>query len=140
MSSPVLAFDPLRVGFLHRFRKSYEPIATSVKSAPSTSASSKVLPVRTAFLKIAFRRLDPLNVARSTMAFVKSVPSNLLSARLTFGCVRCYVEATKGLPKGTGGCTTCTLTLKIPLAKVRLSEIGVRYICLTPAQARSIKE
>ena len=79
VSAPVTAFSPLSVGFLHKFRKSKIPMAASVKSAPSTSASSKLVPVKTALVKIALRKLEPLKVARSTTAFVKSVPSKLLS-------------------------------------------------------------
>ena len=53
VSAPVVGFSPLRVGFLQRLRISKSPIYASVKSAFSTSASIKLVPVKTVFLKIA---------------------------------------------------------------------------------------
>ena len=47
----------------------------SVKSAFSTSAPSKLVPVRTVFLNIVPRKDEPPKLARSTIPFVKSAPS-----------------------------------------------------------------
>ena len=82
VSAPVFAFSPFKVGFLHNVRVSKLPRAASVKSAPSTSESSKFVPVNTALLKMAPLREDPWNVALSTMAFEKSAPSNLESRKV----------------------------------------------------------
>lgn len=60
---------------------SKSPSAASVKSDPSTSAPTKLVPESTAFLKIAFLTDEPAKFARSTIAFVKSAPSKLLSVR-----------------------------------------------------------
>jgi hypothetical protein len=79
VSAPVTGFTPFKVGFLHRLFKSKLPNAASVKSAPSKSAPSKLVPVSTEFLKIAFRKELPLNVARSTIELVKSALSKLES-------------------------------------------------------------
>ena len=77
VSAPVVGFSPLSVGFLQRFLRSKLPMAASVKSAPSTSAFSKLVPVKTAFWNIAPRSEDPLKLALSTIAFEKSAPSKL---------------------------------------------------------------
>ena len=60
-------------------RKSNIPIAASVKSAFSTFAPSKLVPVNTVFVNIAPFNDEPLNDARSTIAFEKSAFSKLLS-------------------------------------------------------------
>ena len=44
---PVLAFSPLRVGFLQIFRRSKSEMKASEKSTPSRSALSKLVPVST---------------------------------------------------------------------------------------------
>lgn len=59
VSAPVTGFSPFNVGFLQMFRTSNIPIAASVKSAFSRSAPSKLVPVKTALLKIAPRKDDP---------------------------------------------------------------------------------
>jgi hypothetical protein len=79
VSAPVTGFTPFKVGFLHKLFKSKLPNAASVKSAPSKSAPSKLVPVNTEFLKMALRNELPLNVARSTIEFVKSALSKLES-------------------------------------------------------------
>jgi hypothetical protein len=78
-SAPVVGFVPRRVGLRQRFRKSKVPMADSVKSAPSTSAPSNDVPVRTALVKMAPLSDDPEKEARSTTALEKSAPSKLES-------------------------------------------------------------
>jgi len=80
VSAPVTGFSPFNVGFLHKFCRSKVPMAASVKSAPSTSAPSKLVPVKTALTKRVPRSDEPLKLARSTIALEKSAPSKLLSA------------------------------------------------------------
>jgi hypothetical protein len=75
----VTGFSPLSVGFLHKLRTSKLPMYDSVKSALSTLAPSKLVPVKTALAKMVPFKLDPLKLALSTIAFVKSAPSKLLS-------------------------------------------------------------
>ena len=55
-------------------------LQASVKSAFSTLAPSKLVPVRTVFVKILPFKDEPAKLARSTMPFVKSAPSNFESS------------------------------------------------------------
>ena len=66
MSAPVTGFSPFKVGFLQSARMSKSPMYASVKSAPSTLAFSKLVPVNTEFVKIVPLSEDPLKLARST--------------------------------------------------------------------------
>ncbi len=58
VSAPVTGFSPFNVGFLQRLRRSKSPMYESVKSAFSTSAPTRLVPVNTAFWNIAPRNED----------------------------------------------------------------------------------
>ena len=79
VSAPVAGFSPVNVGFLHNVLMSNIPSCASEKSAFSTFAFSKLVPVNTAFLNIVPFKELPLKLARSTIALLKSAPSNVES-------------------------------------------------------------
>jgi hypothetical protein len=97
----VTGFSPFSVGFLHKLRTSKLPMYASVKSAFSTFAPSKLVPVKTALAKMVPFKLDPLKLALSTIAFVKSAPSKLLSTSYKKGAsLRSLSQRTLGITRG----------------------------------------